>query len=160
MCNVKLNGLIAISFAALSIVNGSVAAEPHRRSSNVCKGSLTSAYKSCRLDANEEFALATGKCLNVPSRSERKRCANEAKREQREAAEVCKESRAFRKDLCKDFGPGAYAPEIVVSNFLSPEQAAASPNPYLPLVPGTIWKYEGGGESIVVTVTIIQHDVK
>ncbi|MCB0318076.1 MAG: hypothetical protein KDD56_04915 [Bdellovibrionales bacterium] len=124
-----------------------------RKNANLCKLTAVKAFKSCKLDAQEDYALDQGKCLNSSDSDERKECKNEAKDEKQESMGDCKDSKAFRIHLCKSFGKGAYNPEIDPNNFLSPEETAANPNQYLPLIPGTVWKYEGDGETTVVTVT-------
>jgi hypothetical protein len=48
----------------------------------------------------------------------------------------------------------AYQPDIDPNDF-----STTSTNPYWPLVPGTSWTYEGGGERVVVTVTDRTHPV-
>jgi hypothetical protein len=58
-----------------------------------------------------------------------------------------------RQALCSALGQGAYDPDLSPSRFVSPAAAAANPNPYLRLVPGTVRVYEGDGEHITVTVT-------
>ena len=47
-----------------------------------------------------------------------------------------------------DIGSGTYAPEVDPSRFVD-----GIDNPYLPLLPGARWTYEGDGERIEVVVT-------
>ena len=49
---------------------------------------------------------------------------------------------------------GEYAPEVDPADFVEDID-----NPYLPLVPGTRWVYEGGGERVEVEVTDERRDV-
>jgi len=108
---------------------------------------------SCQHEVREEYWEALGNCNNLPELAERVECRLEAIEERREAKEECQEQFEARQEVCEDLGQEAYHPEIDPDDFLEVSEIIANPNPYFPLVPGTIWEYEGGDETTTVTVT-------
>jgi hypothetical protein len=142
--------LARVALVTLSLL---VVVPDHANAANLCRKTAEKAFKSCQLDASEDAFLAQGVCTNFSDGAARTRCGKDARAERKDMLKTCKESRAFRLALCKDLGPDAYDPSIVPSNFLSPAEAAANPNPYLSLVPGTVRMFRGGDETVVVTVT-------
>jgi hypothetical protein len=145
-----MHRLIRVGLVTLTLL-GMVA--DHADAANLCRKTAAKAFKSCQLDASDDAVLAQGVCMNLSDRAARAQCGKAARAERKDVLKACKESRAFRLELCKDLGPDPYDPSIVPSNFLSPAEAAANPNPFLSLVPGTVRKSRGGGETVVVTVT-------
>ena len=123
------------------------------RGKNVCRASTYKIVNSCRLNAREERLQNESTCLNLSDRGERRTCFGSARGAYTEALDDCGSQREARVALCRDFGGGAYDPEINPADFLSPAEAAANPNPYLKLVPGLVLRYQVGSETTVVTVT-------
>ena len=106
---------------------------------------------SCSAESAEEYFAATAACRNNfgPGSD----CWRDALDEFDEALAFCGEVKDARNDVCDALpDDGEYAPDLNPDNFLSLEDAAANPNPYFPLVPGTVWTYEGEDETIVVEV--------
>jgi hypothetical protein len=137
---------------------------------NVCKASSVAAGQACKNDATHAYWIAVGNCLNLASTAATQTCKKASNAELKEAKSDCADQTDARKDLCEQLGKGPYDPVIDPATFLSPAQTAADPNPYFPLIPGTVWVYEGGGETDTVTVTdatrviagvttIVVHDV-
>jgi hypothetical protein len=120
---------------------------------NACHQTSDAGRTACEHGAQDDYWIAVGTCDNLSRDAARKRCLADANGTLDEAKNECSDQFAAHEDLCADLGQAPYDPLIKPSNFLSREQTAAHPNPYFPLVPGTQWVYQGGGETITVTVT-------
>jgi hypothetical protein len=120
-----------------------------------CTDTATAASSACRADAVGAFHIARGVCINLSDDAQRSECFDEARSERREARSLCREQRAARLDLCEVLGEDRYDPELDPADFVDPLEigGAVEPNPYFPLIPGTRWVYEGGDETVTVTVT-------
>lgn len=121
--------------------------------SGACQETTQQAYKSCQFDVEDAYYTELAKCSNETDRSEQKDCEQEAKQARQESTQLCKDIMMARGRLCADFGGASYNPEIKPEDFLSSEETAANPNPFFPLVPGTVRKYRSGDETVTVTVT-------
>jgi hypothetical protein len=137
---------------ALVLMAGLCAAAEVKQS-DLCTQTSRAARQACDNDVRHEFWIAVGVCTNIPDATQRKSCRAAAKQEQRDAAKGCAEQFAARQDVCDAIGPGPYARAIDPGRFLSPSAIAANPNPYFPLVPGSVWVYRSGPETTTVTVT-------
>jgi hypothetical protein len=141
--------LVALSVLASAVPGGAAEA----KQSDLCTQTSRAARHACENDVRHEFWIAAGVCTNTPDATARKACRAAAREEQREAPKECAEQFAAREDVCDAIGQAAYAPAIDPARFLAPAAIAADPNPFFPLVPGTIWVYRSGSETITVTVT-------
>jgi hypothetical protein len=124
-----------------------------RRGDRACSRTAKAALRACRHEAQDDFWIAFGKCLNLADGDERRECIAEAEVALRETAKLCGEQHEAREEVCRLLGQAAYDPEIDPDDFLHPKQAARDPNPYFPLVPGSWWRYRHGEETIEVRVT-------
>jgi len=118
-----------------------------------CSRSSRAVLRACRNEADDDYWVGFGRCLNLADAKEREECLAEVKAARAEKLELCEEQFEARLEACSQVGEAPYDPEIDPDDFLSPEEAARNPNPYFPLVPGTVWKYWDGSENTVVTVT-------
>jgi hypothetical protein len=118
-----------------------------------CTRTTEALLSACKHEIKDDYFVAIAKCINVTDEDERRECLAEAEEERAETRAFCREQFESRDDVCDLLSEAAYDPEIDPDNFLSPEEAAKNPNPYFPLIPGTVWVYEGDGETIEVTVT-------
>lgn len=116
-----------------------------------CAETARAQKKACDFERKDDFWNAAGRCLNSGERL--RACLVDSLEERRDAREECGDRLAARLELCDEFGPGPFAPDIDPAGFLSPAEIAAAPNPFFPLVPGTVYTYQGGAEKITVTVT-------
>ena len=55
-------------------------------------------------------------------------------------------------ELCGALGEGRYEPDFDPAHFQTDFMNPVNPNPYFPLRVGSTWRFEGGGETIMVTV--------
>jgi hypothetical protein len=144
-------GVLLLATAAL-FTHAARGAEP-----NLCAQTARAAANACRNEAGDDFWIAVGNCENDPDRAARRSCRLAARQGRREAGKDCREQRDARGSLCDALGPGAYDPPIDPARFVGPSAAAASPNSFLPLVPGTRRVYQKGTEVVTVDVT---HDTR
>lgn len=119
--------------------------------SGQCTKTSAAALRSCDRQAKGDFWLEVGNCRNLTSG--RNRCIVDAKDDRADDRDECREVCDARQGVCEGVGQDAYAPFIDPEDFVSPSEAAASPNKFFPLVPGTSWEYEGEDETIIVEVT-------
>ena len=123
---------------------------------NLCRKTSQDALTSCNHGVQDDYWLAIGKCDNLPTRSERNVCRQQAQQDRRTGSEECRDQFAARQEICKTLGKDAYNPIINPSDFV-----AKIDNPYFSLTPGTTYVYEGvtekGNEHNEVYVT---HDTK
>jgi hypothetical protein len=120
-----------------------------------CTNTATAALRACRAEVVDDFQIARGVCINLSDSAERSECLDEAGAERQEARGLCQEQRDARLDLCEALGEARYDPDFEPADFVDPLAigGAVAPNPYFPLIPGTRWVYEGGDETVIVTVT-------
>jgi hypothetical protein len=117
-----------------------------------CSATSDAARKACRNEALDDYWIAVGMCSNV-SDIARPACLSDAKSALKETSKQCIDQFLARQDLCEALGPDGYAPVVDPLRFLTPAQTAANPNPYLPLIPGTVRHFKGEGELVTVSVT-------
>jgi hypothetical protein len=120
---------------------------------NPCGATARAVFQACKDEAKSDQGLAFGYCHNLSTKEARKACRATAKAELIDAKEECGEQLDAHTDFCEAVGKEAYDPVIDPASFLSPSATGADPNPYFPLVVGTVWTYQNGPETIVVTVT-------
>ena len=120
-----------------------------------CKQITKSALKACKFEVKADVGMEQGNCYNISDQNESKECINEAKGEQGEATAECNDQKEARTEVCEAIGEAPYDPDIDPADFVDPSQIGdtVTPNTYFPLIPGSGWIYEGGDETITVTVT-------
>lgn len=144
--------------AALSLVSAPVLAGDRNDDDDdkaFCSMTAKAAKKACGFEVKDDYWIAVGNCINESDPEERSVCFQEARTEQRDGKELCKEQLDARLELCDAVGEARYDPDFDPGNFVDPTEIGDSvaPNPYFPLVAGNQWVYEGGDETITVTVT-------
>jgi hypothetical protein len=141
---------LGIALGALGIVHPAVS---ESSKTNLCSKSTRAAFRSCQAGAQDDFWTASGRCQNDADAAARETCLEAARSERSDALGECPHQRDARLEICDRLGQAPYDPPIDPANFLTPAEIAANPNPLFPLKPGTVWRYVGGGEVNVVTVT-------
>lgn len=119
-----------------------------RAATDSCRTTANDAQRGCQSDASASYWVAIGTCDNIADASDKRDCKHDASSEKTDALDLCDDQLASRQDACEHLGPATYEPVIDPSNFV-----AVIDNPYFPLVPGTTFLSEGGGESDVFAVT-------
>jgi hypothetical protein len=122
---------------------------------NFCSATAEAAETACRSEVEDDFWIAQGNCINVSNAGARNKCFKLAELERSEGGELCGEQSDARLELCAALGEARYDPTFDPKDFVDPLAIGHSvaPNPYFPLEQGRQWVYEGGGETITVTVT-------
>jgi hypothetical protein len=157
-----------IALAALGTMHPAVSEGGSK--SNFCSKTARAASRACEAEALDDYWIATGGCNNTSDAAARETCLDAARDARDESLDECPDQRAARLDICDRLGQAPYDPPIDPVNFLSPAAIAANPNPFWPLIPGSVWRYVGGDETVTVTVTsdtkeilgvtaIVVHDV-
>jgi hypothetical protein len=118
-----------------------------------CDRTTEVAALACGHEAKDDYWIEVGRCVNVASNGARNTCLREAAAQLEQAQEACDDEAEARAQLCAALGQAPYDPPIKAQGFLTPEQTARQPNPYLPLVPGSARVYRNAEEIITVTVT-------
>jgi hypothetical protein len=122
-----------------------------------CNTMALKTQEASRHEALSEYWLVRARCDNLDDLEEAERCEEEAQATLHEARAFIDEQFRARRDLCEALGEVRYNPAINPEDFLTPEETAADPNPYYPLVPGTTFRYAAetaeGGELNEVLVT-------
>ncbi len=139
------------ALVALLVMQGGATAQA--AAAPLCSMTSEAARTSCLYETREEFWIVMGNCFNLPTFPETFECMGEGGLELLEAMGECREQYEARQEICENLGEVPYHPEIDPDDFLDVSGIIANPNPYFPLVPGTIWAYEGGDETTTVTVT-------
>src|SRR5215813_3690631 len=105
---------------------------------NFCKLTAQNALGSCQVGAQSDFWLEVGKCDNVSNPTKREACEQQASSDFKDELDLCESEDSVRKTACQRLGPQPYDPAIDPANFVDKID-----NPYFPLVPGTVFIYEG-----------------
>ncbi len=144
-------GVVCLSLAAIPL------SDARHRHKSPCQTVAQKTHVAEVMEAYSEMYFSFAKANTLPDRSERYAALREARLELREARYEALDRYKARRELCEDLQEGYYHPEIDPDNFCTPEEIAANPNPYRPLIPGTTYVYESetdeGTEVIRVTVT-------
>jgi len=166
--NIFRLGLTIIMFIALlGLVSTPALAHGRGRHVNrACSKTASAAFLACQNEVKDDYWIAKGNCYNLSDKEAQAECFEEAKDEYKGAKEECTEQLEARKDLCEEVGEDPYDPiNDLEPEFVDPRDigGVVAPNQYFPLVPGHEWVYEGGGETITVTVTneiVVIHGVE
>ena len=139
---------------AMALLFGVITAHAAHAVEKLCSGTSKAARQACKSDLKDDFFIATGICLNLSTKEARKACKAEAKVAATDAKEECAAVFEARELICDALGQGPYDPAINPADFLLPNQITAlTANPFFPLVAGTVWTYQEGAQTVVVTVT-------
>jgi hypothetical protein len=150
--------------AALLVLSAAAAHAGH--DVRACTTTATLLKQACHAEASDDAFHGAAVCANLAG-DERRSCLREVASAYAEARGECGEVDRARRELCGDVGEDRYAPafgEDYADQFVDPRTIGhgTAVNPYLPLVVGTQWVYEGTHvddegeevtERIVVTVT-------
>ncbi|MCA9290959.1 MAG: hypothetical protein KDA25_07510 [Phycisphaerales bacterium] len=123
---------------------------------DTCPRTARLALRADLLEAEAAHRIAIAKAINLDERDQ-ERALREALASFNDAVDLAWAQETARRSLCELLDEDGYDPDIDPEDFLSPEDAAANPNPYFPLVPGTSTLFfsatDGAIEIIQVTVT-------
>jgi hypothetical protein len=130
---------------ALGAAPGGAAAK-----ARVCTQTASAQLDACKSEVKDDFFTARALCLNESDAAARDACFDEAKSEQQDAAEECREQRSARRELCAELGEEAYDPDADPADF---DVDFSTPgNPFFPLAIGNTWVYEDVDETVSIEV--------
>lgn len=122
-----------------------------------CETTARITLQSALAEARGDYYLSVARGTLIADEDDREEFLEEARTEYREAVSESRDVHEARLDLCDRLEECVYTPNTDPENFVSPAEAAANPNPYWPMVPGTSFVYESetdeGLETIRVTIT-------
>jgi len=126
-----------------------------------CSKTASAAFLACQNEVKDDYWIAKGNCYNLSEAEDRAECFDDAKDEYQETKGECRDQLEARKDLCEEVGEAPYEPDIDPDDFINPTDIGGSedPNPYFPLVLNNTWVYQGGDETITVTVTNVTVEI-
>lgn len=145
--------LVALSTAAASSFATSNNDDDDEEGLGSCSQIAKDALLACKHEIEGDFWIAVGNCNNLPADAGLPACKQLAKEERASGNEDCVEQFEARREVCATLGEQPYQPAIDPADFLDRRSIVANPNPYFPLIPGTTRVYEGGDETVTVTVT-------
>jgi hypothetical protein len=127
-----------------------------KKGKKICNATAKAASKACQNERMDDYWIALGNCKNLSDPDEKADCLSDAKDEKKEAKEECRDQKEARLEVCQELGQAVYDPQLDPADFLTPSQIAADPNPYFPLVPGTVWEYEAkdAGGTVIELITV------
>ena len=122
-----------------------------------CDVQAVALRNACGSDVTDDLWEARTICENIPDEVEREECFDESEEENVENRQLCRDQLDARRDLCEELGEDRYVVELDPDDFVTDPLMIGSgvtPNPYFPLVPGTLWTYisEEDGETVTVEV--------
>lgn len=125
-----------------------------------CRTAAFRAFQAEQTQAYADRSFATARALSMP-KEERDEANEDASEELNEELKAAMDRFFARVEVCAGTEEKIYNPEIDPDNFCTPEETAASPNPYRPLVPGTTFVYESETEDGLETIRVeVTHDTK
>ena len=125
-----------------------------------CSATAEALFRACNGEAQDDYWVAAGYCINISNDAERARCGADAKKELADARDTCQEQREGRKQVCKALGEERYDPDLTPDLFESDVAHLQFPNAYYPLKIGDSWTYETESEFNTVTVTNMRKSIE
>ncbi|MBL8252930.1 MAG: hypothetical protein JNJ76_04930 [Candidatus Competibacter sp.] len=116
-----------------------------------CSQTADLLYRACGYELQDDFSVASAKCINVSDPEKQAQCFADAKTANREGRQLCREQLAGRRDACEALGESRYDPDIDPTQFDDPKNPT-NPNSYFPLKVANRWEYSGGKEFNTVEV--------
>jgi hypothetical protein len=153
---------LAIMVVMFSLVSGNAQSSEIQddsskdvRANNSCSATTDAAFRACLNGAEDNYWITIGNCNNLSSASAREECKQEARATRLSERRDCDEQEDSREDVCESLGEAPYDPQINPAMFVDPTQIGMTiaPNPYFLLIPGRTMVYQGGSETVRVTVT-------
>ena len=125
------------------LIVSSIGFMPHatayaRAETDFCRLTAQTVLRSCQVGAESDSLLALGKCRNVSDPARRTQCNRQASADLKDALVQCGAQHSVRQRACRRLGGRPYDPVVDPANFVDMVD-----NPYFPLVPGTVFVYEG-----------------
>src|SRR5262249_35463977 len=122
------------------------AAAPGAVAATFCAQTANAALAACQADVNVTFYTSTGVCINETDDIDRAKCNADAQLEKTSGSQLCNAQKQERLRVCnivEDRLGGRYDPAFEPQQFVNPDNIGrgVKPNPYFPLVVGTVFTY-------------------
>jgi hypothetical protein len=113
-----------------------------------CSGAANLMASACEFNVMDDFLEGRGICQNTDDEDELAECLGDISDQAEENIGECEAVHEARLDLCEDLDDQPHVPEFgeeFADNFVDPRDIGISvePNPWLPLIAGNTWVYEG-----------------
>jgi len=140
-------------FLAASL--GGFLAPPAALAAGFCTQTSDAALTACQNDARVTFYTSKGICINETDDKDRTKCNADAQQTLTDDMQSCNDEHDARLHVCSLLGEDRYDPEFEPRQFVNPDDIGhgVKPNPFFPVVVGMRWKYTGGGQVDIVTIT-------
>lgn len=145
--------LLALGAVLTSLSTAAFAVHDEAVGADACAKTTDAAFKACQSEVLDDYWIAIGNCANLADADAAEVCQGGAMVSRDEADDTCHAQSEARAQVCAALGGDPYDPVIDPENFLDSAAIAANPNPYFPLVPGSVRRYQSEDEEITVTVT-------
>ncbi len=134
-----------------------------------CGGAATALRRACEFEVLDEFFVGAATCAHSASEDEADLCLETYADDRDEALQECGSVTEARLDLCVATGDAVHNPQFGMNytdDFVDPltigTPGGPAPHPYLPLLQGSTWVYEGtfvdDGEVVVEVTTVTVTD--
>ena len=146
-CSHRRLSLLAAPFF-LFASQGTWATQGHDEDTDrVCSPTAKVLSQACASDVADNYLVTVATCMNLTDRDARKECLADAGITRKDESRNCRAVYRARLKVCDALGEAAYEPPFgpdYADNFVDPLAIGASvtPNPYFPLIPGSLWKYK------------------
>jgi hypothetical protein len=117
-----------------------------------CTDTANALFNACGFSVQDDFWVASARCINVSDPKERNECNQDAAQERRESSRLCRDQLNWRLAACGVIGEGRYDPDFDPAFFDSDFAHLTKPNPYFPLGIGNRWEYKSAEEVNTVEV--------
>jgi hypothetical protein len=108
------------------------------KDADFCGLTSQTALRSCQVGAQSDSLLTSGKCTNVADATERKACNEQGAADLKASLQLCDAEFSARQTACRRLGGARYDPDFDPADFVDKID-----NPFFPLLPGTVFVYEG-----------------
>ena len=143
---------IAALIAATSAMSG--ASPGGNEVCPACRETTQLTFEAEIAGANSELLLARAKARTLSTAAQRQAAREVAQGVFMESQMELRARKRARLAICKMLGECRYNPVINPANFMSPAEIAANPNPYFPLIPGTLFRYRTEGPGVSETAEL------
>ena len=113
-----------------------------------CRETTQLTFEAEIAGANSELLLGRAKARTLPTTAERQAARNAAQGVFMESQLELRARKRARLAICRMLNECRYNPVIDPANFMTPAEIAANPNPYFPLIPGTLLRYQTTGPGV------------
>ncbi len=150
----RTSSLRALAIAILTITAFSVSLAPTRAAAAdaFCTQTANLIFTGCKHEAENDFLVASAKCVNISEQAERTECFADAAATRTEDRQLCQEQLTTRLNACKLLGEGRYDPEFDTKDFDTDFSNLPNPNQYFPVRIGNRWEYRSATERNTIEI--------